>query len=249
MTTRTRTQQEYPDSSLDLEREFQVSDEDIERAYRRFISTGKPKKKKKNKTIKTAAGAFGVAMVVVSVMMLLQMMGFDAGPDVNFTQHILLPVIGALLVLLGWSSLKRKKETDEAGVFEEPELKVRKQREAYAYSRTRTREEEREGEAEPSFRDFSANTAKGATFAEKVAEAASQKRARTEPFALSKKKTIYRSRSDKKIFGVCGGLADYFSVDAVYVRLAFALLIFPLQGTPLLLYFVLAVILKKEPKS
>lgn len=255
MTTRTRTQQDYPDSSLDLEREFQVTDEDIERAYRRFVSTGKPKKKQKNKPMKTAAGVFGIAMVVVSVMMVLQLMGLDVGTDVNFTQHILLSVIGALLVLLGWSSLKRKKENGEAEVFEEPPLKVRKRSEYTAYEQTRSSRSQTgadagERESESSFRNFRANSSGSrAPFAEKVADAAARKSARIDSFALSQKKTIYRSRTNKKIFGICGGLADYFGVDAVYMRLAFALLIFPLQGTPAFLYIILAIILKKEPKS
>jgi phage shock protein PspC (stress-responsive transcriptional regulator) len=31
---------------------------------------------------------------------------------------------------------------------------------------------------------------------------------------------LFRSRSDRKIGGVCGGLADYFAVDPTIVRLA-----------------------------
>ena len=34
---------------------------------------------------------------------------------------------------------------------------------------------------------------------------------------------LYRSRTDKKIFGVCGGLGKYFECDPVFIRLGFAL--------------------------
>lgn len=49
---------------------------------------------------------------------------------------------------------------------------------------------------------------------------------------------LYRSATDKVIGGVCGGLAAYFKLDPVFVRLAFVL--FALAGgASLLLYIVL----------
>lgn len=33
------------------------------------------------------------------------------------------------------------------------------------------------------------------------------------------KKKLYRSESDKKICGVCGGIAEYFDVDSTLIRL------------------------------
>ncbi|MDQ5952675.1 MAG: phage shock protein [Patescibacteria group bacterium] len=38
-------------------------------------------------------------------------------------------------------------------------------------------------------------------------------------------KKLYRSTSDKKIAGVCGGLAEYFEVDATILRLIWALVV------------------------
>ncbi len=34
-------------------------------------------------------------------------------------------------------------------------------------------------------------------------------------------KKLYRSRTDRKIWGVCGGLAKYFDVDPTVVRIIF----------------------------
>jgi phage shock protein C len=31
-------------------------------------------------------------------------------------------------------------------------------------------------------------------------------------------KTFYRSKTDRKLFGVCGGLAQYFDIDPTLVR-------------------------------
>ena len=38
------------------------------------------------------------------------------------------------------------------------------------------------------------------------------------------KKKLYRSRKDKMLAGICGGLAEYFDVDPSLVRLASVLL-------------------------
>ena len=44
------------------------------------------------------------------------------------------------------------------------------------------------------------------------------------------------------IWGVCGGIAEYFKVDPVIVRLAFVVLIL-LDGVGILLYIILAIIM------
>lgn len=36
-------------------------------------------------------------------------------------------------------------------------------------------------------------------------------------------KKLYRSKDDKKISGVCGGIAEYFGIDATIVRLLWVL--------------------------
>jgi phage shock protein C len=48
--------------------------------------------------------------------------------------------------------------------------------------------------------------------------------------------------ADKKIFGVCGGLGEYFDIDPTIVRIIFlaAIIIF---GTGVLLYLVMALIM------
>ena len=39
-------------------------------------------------------------------------------------------------------------------------------------------------------------------------------------------KKLYRSRKDRRIWGICGGLAEYFDVDPVIVRVIFVASIF-----------------------
>ncbi len=53
---------------------------------------------------------------------------------------------------------------------------------------------------------------------------------------------LHKSTRDKKLAGVCGGIAEYLGVDPTIIRLAWALLIFS-WGTGVLAYIVCAFIL------
>ena len=59
-------------------------------------------------------------------------------------------------------------------------------------------------------------------------------------------KKLYRSTSDKKICGVCGGIAKYLGIDPTIVRLIWAMLVL-FAGSGLLAYFVCALIIPTEP--
>ena len=55
-------------------------------------------------------------------------------------------------------------------------------------------------------------------------------------------KKLYKSSTDKKIFGVCGGIAEYFDIDSTVIRLVWAISIL-VFGTGLLAYIIAAIIL------
>ena len=57
---------------------------------------------------------------------------------------------------------------------------------------------------------------------------------------------LKRSRSDRKIAGVCRGLADYFDIDPVIVRLLAVLGIF-WHGASLVGYIVAWIVIPEEP--
>jgi phage shock protein C len=59
-------------------------------------------------------------------------------------------------------------------------------------------------------------------------------------------KKLYRSRNDRFISGVCGGLGKYFNIDPMLIRIAFILLAFA-QGFGILLYIILMVVVPLEP--
>jgi len=58
-------------------------------------------------------------------------------------------------------------------------------------------------------------------------------------------KRLYRSRKEKMIAGVAGGIAEYLELDPVFVRIAFVCLIF-FHGAGIIIYFVSALIIPKE---
>jgi len=62
-------------------------------------------------------------------------------------------------------------------------------------------------------------------------------------------KHLYRSRTDRMIAGVCGGIAEYFAIDPTIVRLIAVLLLLP-GGLPgLLPYLILWVVVPQKPRA
>lgn len=57
-------------------------------------------------------------------------------------------------------------------------------------------------------------------------------------------KRLYKSREDKMVCGVCGGIAEYFDVDPTLVRLGAVLL--RCSGTGILVYIAAAVIIPER---
>jgi phage shock protein C len=60
------------------------------------------------------------------------------------------------------------------------------------------------------------------------------------------RKRLVRSSTDSKIAGVCGGLADYFDVDPMIIRLVWVVLFF-FGGTGGLAYIILWIVLPLAP--
>jgi phage shock protein PspC (stress-responsive transcriptional regulator) len=58
-------------------------------------------------------------------------------------------------------------------------------------------------------------------------------------------KKLYKSR-DKKICGVCGGVADYFDIDPTIVRLIWVAFVLG-AGSGILAYIIAAIIMEDEP--
>ena len=62
------------------------------------------------------------------------------------------------------------------------------------------------------------------------------------------KKRLYKSRTDKKICGVCGGLAKFLDVDPTIIRIIWAACVL-LAGTGLFLYLIAALVMQFDPEE
>lgn len=59
-------------------------------------------------------------------------------------------------------------------------------------------------------------------------------------------KRLYRSRKDRIIAGVCGGLANYFKMDPSWMRLIFIIFLI-LGGSAILVYLIMWLVVPLEP--
>lgn len=59
-------------------------------------------------------------------------------------------------------------------------------------------------------------------------------------------KKLYRSNIDKKLCGVCAGVAEYFEIDPTIVRLAWVIMALCV-GCGLLAYIIAAIVIPKRP--
>jgi phage shock protein C len=65
---------------------------------------------------------------------------------------------------------------------------------------------------------------------------------------MAQTRKLYRSRTDRKLAGVCGGLAQYFDLDATLIRVLFVVLAV-LGGSGLVLYLAMWIIVPNEPQA
>jgi phage shock protein PspC (stress-responsive transcriptional regulator) len=61
-------------------------------------------------------------------------------------------------------------------------------------------------------------------------------------------KRLTRSRRDKKIAGICGGLAEYFGIDPVIPRLIWVILALG-AGIGVFAYLICWIVIPKEPAT
>ena len=68
----------------------------------------------------------------------------------------------------------------------------------------------------------------------------------TERCCMARK--LYRSKEDRWVAGVCGGLAEYLDIDPIIVRLI-ALILVLCAGGGLLIYIIAWLVVPEEPDS
>lgn len=62
-------------------------------------------------------------------------------------------------------------------------------------------------------------------------------------------KRLYRSKKDRMIAGVCGGLAEYFNIDPTIVRVIAVILLLPGGAPGLIPYLILWAVVPENPEQ
>ena len=62
-------------------------------------------------------------------------------------------------------------------------------------------------------------------------------------------KKLTKSATDRQVSGVLGGIAEYFGIDSTIVRVLFLILSFAGIGSPVFLYFILAILMPEPNRN
>ncbi|WP_212747544.1 PspC domain-containing protein [Fodinibius saliphilus] len=220
--TKQSTQQNL-DSLMDFE------DHELRNTMQEFLK----EEKKANTNIWNFSTIAGIAMFFVGVVFILNML-IGIGPNLSGLMEAM-PLIGAVLVtLVGFGFLvgDRKKEK---------RTKNKKNRSSDTYDFDYDFGDSSNEE------DFTLNNNLGVDSKKKSNSKSSSGAFDFDSYAFSESKKLYKSRTDKKISGVCGGLAKYFGISSTVIRLLFFITLFAAGGTSLFVYIALALALDKEP--
>ena len=60
---------------------------------------------------------------------------------------------------------------------------------------------------------------------------------------------LYRSRKERVLCGVCGGLAEYFNIDPIFIRLAAVALFVVNPGVAIILYIATCMLMPEAPEA
>lgn len=63
---------------------------------------------------------------------------------------------------------------------------------------------------------------------------------------MVEQKRLYRSRNQRMIGGVCGGLGEFLDIDPTIIRVVLAIVTFPFPAT-ILAYFIMLLVVPEEP--
>ncbi|MGD8426201.1 MAG: PspC domain-containing protein [Balneolaceae bacterium] len=222
--TKKQTRFQNLDSLMDFD------DRELQSTMHEFLE----EEKKANTNIWNFATIAGIAMFFIGMLFIVQTLGLGLGPDLSGVIDAM-PLIGGILVtLVGFGFLvgDRKREKKEK------KKKQSRRSPKYDYQYNYDFEDSDE-------EDFTLNNDLGSK--KKSRKSSGTGKYKFDSYGLRQSKKLYKSRTDKKWAGVCGGLAKYFGISSTVIRLLFVVTFFAGSGTSLLVYLALAIALDKEP--
>jgi phage shock protein PspC (stress-responsive transcriptional regulator) len=198
----------------------------------------------------------GLGLIGVGTLYLMQLAGlaplvFDPG----FIS--MLPVLaGILIVLTGFGVInqnrsKKRKQRKKAAA------RKKKAMQQAARAQKLARKQERSSGRRSRTRPLGSTP--GASAAEERVTAREARRreritttrteSRTATTSTKRRKRLAKSAHDRKLFGVAGGLGQFFNIDPTLIRIAFVIGTIFSGGTAVPLYLLLALVLPNETKA
>lgn len=209
-----------------MERTLNISDQDLHTTLNEFLEE---KEKKPKESIWNFSTITGLVLVLISAAFVgnvvsTQLLGIATLPFLSTLMSVTPYIGGAILglLLIGMFS-RNKSEKIEAKEEKEKVRETYDKLDKFLYSEEETK-----------------------TYRQKTKAKASSA-SKFERFKVSTSNRLMKSRTDKKIAGVCGGLAKHLGISATIIRLLFVAAIILGWGSFILVYIALAFVMPKEP--
>lgn len=204
-----------------------ISDEDLQSSLKDFLQAGEEKETHSIWNIRTISGLILVfiSLTFIGQSIGTELLGTSGVPFIHTVMQFLPYLGGAMLAVITLGFMKQSKaEKKEVKQKETQNRKTYDKLDDFLYS-----------DEDSYYKDRSYTTSDT-----KKSKKRSFSRRLREPGGLS------RSRTDSKLFGVCGGLAKYLGINSTLLRVGFLLAFFLSSGSFFLLYIALAVVMPKE---
>ncbi|MEM1117729.1 MAG: PspC domain-containing protein [Bacteroidota bacterium] len=250
MSTRQRPRSRSDDDTS-LDDEFSlVTDDDIV-AYMAEQELEEEAEEKKKEGFWNLQTASGMGLIGLGALYSLQLIGlFTLGSPILAQLAAVLPVLAAILIMLtgfgvlSWSPAARRRRKAR-----ERAARARRQRQARARKTMgRSREGDQAGrKASRAFEQAEkALRSAGRTAGRTAGRAKDEAFARRAKARRSGYRRLAKDRRNRKLTGVAAGMANYFGLDPTIVRIGWVVATIFSQGTALIPYAVLSMILKNE---
>ena len=221
---------------------LEFDDFDLQNTMQNFL---KEEEKETGKGIWNFATFAGMGMIFITVFYLLQLIGIPFGEGFgSFLNDAIsgLPLIGgALVTLIGFGFFVGDRRRERRIRREQR----RKQRQNKSHKATKKNMDDVHGS------EFSRPTSRLRNDLDSDFSSSSSS-SNFEDFGMGSygyrhAKKLMKSRTDKKIAGVCGGIAKYFGISSTVTRFLFLFLTPVTSGANIFIYFILSLAMPKEP--
>lgn len=211
-------------STKQMESSVNISEKELQSTLHEFLEENekKPKESVWNLTTLSGLGFVFTAFAYIGHSIATEILGLSALPFVYTLMQFLPYLAGALL---GINILSMFKSTGEKQREEKREEKIRV-KETY--------------DKLDSFLYPEGKKAKSKSYSKSKS---------FDSVKLNPSQKLFKSRTDKYIAGVCGGLSKYLGISSTAIRIIFLAALFLGYGSFFLVYIALAIVMPKEPIS